>query len=383
MSINLNRKRVICLITSLPIGGAEKSLLRLIKNSMDEVDYLVVSLDSKRDIEEKFYEFGVDVHNLNISNLLSFIKAIFVFRNIVNTWKPSIIYSWMYHAIFFDIISSIFFYKIPHIWGIRHNNLDTNLNKFSTVFIAKFIRFFSLLPKKIVYCSLESLNFHISIGYSSKNSILIENGFDPDEFTPKDSLSSEAIVALKIKHFPVINTENIFIGCCGRYDPLKRFENFISVAIEILEKRSDVNFCLIGEELPTRKDELLLNVPLQKRQNFYFIGATQEINEVYPCLDILVQTSFSESFPNVIPEAMLSGVAIVATNVGQTSVILGDSGILVEPDDIQQTVKSVFILLDDHKYLNTLSKHGTNRIVKNFGIEDLVTKNLNMYEELI
>ena len=66
MLINLNRKRVICLITSLPIGGAEKSLLRLIKNSMDEVDYLVVSLDSKRDIEEKFYEFGVDVHNLNI-----------------------------------------------------------------------------------------------------------------------------------------------------------------------------------------------------------------------------------------------------------------------------------------------------------------------------
>ena len=80
---------------------------------------------------------------------------------------------------------------------------------------------------------------------------------------------------------------------------------------------------------------------------------------------------------------MLSGVAIVATNVGQTSVILGDSGILVEPDDIQQTVKSVFSLLDDHEYLTTLSKYGTNRIVKNFGIGDLVTKNLNMYEELI
>ena len=383
MSINLNRKRIICLITSLPIGGAEKSLLRLIKNTIDEVDYLVVSLDSKKDIEEKFYEFGVDVHNLNISNLSSFIKAIFVFRNIVNSWKPSIIYSWMYHAIFFGIISSIFFNKIPNIWGIRHNNLDTNLNKLSTVFIAKFIRFFSLIPKKIVYCSLESLNFHISIGYSSKNSILIENGFDPDEFISKYSLSSEAIAFLKTKHFPAINTKNIFIGCCGRYDPLKRFENFIAVGIKILEKRSNINFCLIGEGLLTRKDELLLDVPLQKRKNFYFIGATQEINEVYPCLDILVQTSYSESFPNVIPEAMLSGVAIIATNVGQTSVILGDSGSLVDPDDIQQTVKSVFSLLDDPEYLNTLSKNGTNRIIKNFGIRDLANKNLKMYEEIL
>ena len=94
---------------------------------------------------------------------------------------------------------------------MRHNNLDTNLNKLSTVFIAKFIRFFSLIPKKIVYCSLESLNFHISIGYSSKNSILIENGFDPDEFISKYSLS-DYIAGTPSRHQSSAKPQSLFVS---------------------------------------------------------------------------------------------------------------------------------------------------------------------------
>jgi len=381
--VNDNKIRVLCLITSLPLGGAEKSLLRLVRNSQSEIEYLVISLDSRRDLEGDFEHLNVKVINLNIKGLLSGLRGIPTLWKAIRSWRPNIIYCWMYHAMFLGVVLKILNPKIPMIWCIRHNNLDINLNKATTVFIAKFLIYCSRLPHKIVYCSQESLNFHNKIGYQAKHSILIENGFDPTEFSNKGRFSLAELESQKQKFFPLVNSSAILVGCCGRYDKLKRFENFVSTAQLIMDQDSNnVHFCLIGEGLPEKKGELLKNVFPAQKDYFHFIGATKNINEVFPCLDILVQTSFSESFPNVVAEAMLSGVAVVATDVGQTSKIIGSDGILVPPDNIAENCLAISRLILDREYLSRLQKGGVIRITKNFGIQSLVFKNIRMFRAL-
>lgn len=379
-----SRIRCLCVITSLPLGGAEKSLLRLVRSSSKEIDYLVVSLDSQRDLEGEFESANIKVINLNIGSIFTAVSGIISLVKVVKSWHPDVIYYWMYHAMLFSLAVKILCPKAPVIWGVRHNNLDLKLNKLGTVFIAKFLVFFSSIPKKIIYCSDESMRFHSKVGYKNNRAQLIENGFDSKEFLHKDDFCGADIARLKEKYFPLANSDSILIGCCGRYDPLKRFENFIAAAqILIQQELKNVVFCLIGEGLPERQQQLLENLPAEQKNFFQFVGATKDIKEVFPCLDILIQTSFSESFPNVIPEAMLCGAAVIATDVGQTSEIVGSDGILIPPDDIVSTARAANNLLSDPAKLKHLQKVGAIRIRKNFGIDKVVTENIRIFRDIV
>ena len=65
----------------------------------------------------------------------------------------------------------------------------------------------------------------------------------------------------------------------------------------------------------------------------HFIGWRSDIRDLYQQSDIYISTSYSESFPDAVREAMLFGKPVVVTNVGGTSelVKVGVSGFLFEP----------------------------------------------------
>ena len=69
-------------------------------------------------------------------------------------------------------------------WNIRHSELNFTISKKTTIFISIFCGLFSrIIPKKIIYCSKRSIEFHQSKHlYCKKKAALIYNGYDNNNY---------------------------------------------------------------------------------------------------------------------------------------------------------------------------------------------------------
>lgn len=90
---------------------------------------------------------------------------------------------------------------------------------------------------------------------------------------------------------------------------------------------------------------------------------------IYNALDLLVSSSsYGEGFANVLGEGMACGVPCVATDVGDSGLVIGDTGQLVPPKD-PSALKAAMRQVLDAKPRASEIRH---RIVEHFTLENLV-----------
>ena len=79
---------------------------------------------------------------------------------------------------------------------------------------------------------------------------------------------------------------------------------------------------MVGHEI-----QLLLNLEVEfgLKDELIFLGSQSDVKPILSSLDLhVLSSSHGEGFPNVLAEAMLCGVPCIATNVGDSSKIIGD-----------------------------------------------------------
>src|SRR3546814_5917570 len=73
---------------------------------------------------------------------------------------------------------------------------------------------------------------------------------------------------------------------------------------------------------------------LPNRPNVKRLGLREDMPRLYAAADALVLASaFGEGFPNVVAEGMACGLIPIVTDIGDASLIVGDTGIIVPPLD--------------------------------------------------
>jgi len=135
----------------------------------------------------------------------------------------------------------------------------------------------------------------------------------------------------------------------ARIDPNKDIETLLRAMAIVHSHLPDVRLEVWGsvaiEEY--HQEMLALRAEIGLEDVVSFEGHSQNPADIYRGADLLVQSSVSEAFPYAVIEGMMSGLPIVATDVGGTAEAIGDSGLTVPARDPARLAVAMIILLQD------------------------------------
>jgi glycosyltransferase involved in cell wall biosynthesis len=335
-------KSICIIITGLSTGGAEMMLLKLMQRiDRRRFQPTVISLTSLGEIGPRIQALGIPVHALSMtpsaSNIFKFMRLVGLLRQL----GPDVVHTWMYHADLLGGLAARFAGIKTVTWGIRQSNLSPDQSKRSTLLVMKVCaRVSGWLPRRILSCSERARIIHVAAGYRADKMVLIPNGFDLSRFQP-DAAARDAVRAEL-----GLEPDTPIVGMVARHDPQKNHPGFIEAAAKVHAALPLVHFVLAGTGIDwnnKRLMEFIEKANLSKQ--VHLLGRRDDVPHLMASFDVLASSSFGEAFPNVLGEAMASGVPCVVTDVGDSAEIVGDTGRVVASGDMDGLARHLVELL--------------------------------------
>lgn len=370
---------VVHIIIGLNVGGAELMLRRLCESLTTQEDkHVVVSLTKIGKVGELLQSKGIEVVALNLSSVLTAPIVFFRLMRLVKLYKPDIVQTWMYHA---DFIGGLAAYCVGVkniIWGVRTTDVKAGGNK-RTAFIRSVCARLSFFIPRFVVCAADaSRRAHIEAGYDARRMVVIANGFD------LSVLSATEEERMFVRSANGISNREILIGSVGRFNVVKDHHNFIKAAGFVASRFKHVKFLLVGRDLTEDNDVLIrLIAETGFSERFVLLGERTDVPACLKAMDIFCLHSVTEGFPNVLGEAMSMGLPCVTTDVGDASLLIGNTGYVVPPKNAnrlsEELIKLVEIGQEKREEMGAASKQ---RIVDEFTMDVTKLKFKHVYDQL-
>jgi len=360
-----NKIKIVYIINSLALGGAEKLLLnicRFIDKEKFEVFVCTVNgggplldefekLDITLKIFQKKSKLGLNV----IGQIYRFLKEI----------KPQIVHTHLFAGDTWGRIAAIFA-KIPIIIVTEHNlNLDEG-------FIKKLIKLIlSWFTDKIIAVSGGVRDYSIKIEKIKADKLeVIYNGIDLTKFA--------------FRGYKPIDLANVKAVVVARLEKQKGHQYLIEALPLILKKYPNFVLNILGTgsllaDLKSQAGSLgLLNKVVFWEQQL-------EVEKILPQMDLFILPSVWEGLGIAILEAQAVGVPVLASNVGGIKEIVTDkkTGLLFEPKDPQGIFEAVDNLILNPNLQKEIVDNAYNQVIKKFSLDQMIKAYTDLYLNLI
>lgn len=322
--------KIMFLTRDLDIGGAQRQLIQL-ASGLHCVGWnvKVVSFYHGGRLESRLRDAGVEIYCLEKAgrwDALAFMRRLV---NLVRRDQPDIIHGYLDTP---NIVLALLRPWLAHarvVWGIRASNMDSARYDWVAAIESGLAALFSRMPDLIICNSEAGRAYHEARGYPVSKMVVIPNGVDTQRFRPDD----KARRAVRAEW--AVDPHETLIGLVARLDAMKDHSTFLRAAAQTVRAHPNARFVCVGDGSPSYRDELIREASaLGLERRVIWAGARDDIHQVYNALDLAVSSSsFGEGFPNMIGEAMATGIACVVTDVGDSAAIVGALGWVCPPND--------------------------------------------------
>lgn len=351
--------KILYVITGLGCGGAERVVIDL-ADKMFELGHQVkiVFLTGKAILEPKHDD--IDIIPLHLNSWIDLIPASKKYRDIVDVYRPDVIHSHMVHANLFCRLNRIV-QKINYLICTAHNSNEGGVLR-SIAY-----RLTHRLGDVMTNVSNDAVNAFLAKRIASPNEIqCIYNGIDLEKFN-------------KLTY--TRNSQSIQCISIGRLEEQKDYPNLLN-AIALLKNKIDkkIHFNIIGDGILRKKIESLI-AELNISDMVTLLGRRSDIPELLNQADFFILASKYEGFGLVVAEAMASKVFVISTDCGGPSEILGNTGLLVPPEDSLALSNAILAALSKSpEEIDLNNKQARERVEKLFSLEKITEQWLSLYQ---
>jgi glycosyltransferase involved in cell wall biosynthesis len=354
------RLRVVFLLPTLDIGGAERVALRTAAGlDPDRFDARILALvrGSGR-LSDEARESHVAVESL--ADLKSPLLAWSLFRWL-RRHPTDVVLSYMFHA---NLAARL----VGRLAGVGAIICSERVVGWETSLRIAVNRLTLPLADAVTTNSAAGVEFWSRrLGVAPWEVRLIHNGVDTARFAPVARHRGDAVV----------------IGSLARLHPANGHETLLLA----LRRMESLNLpawrCVVGGDggEATRLRSLCRTASLDHRVTF--AGHVTDSVTFLRGLDLFVQPSLVAGMPNAVLEAMATALPVVATAVGGTPEVVdaGNTGLLVDAGDADALCTTLASLVRDPLTRARMGQAGRERIEALYGLDRMVGKVASLIEE--
>ena len=371
--------RVWHLISSLDVGGAEVSLLRLLSRmNGGRFENRVVSLIPAGLVGERIQDLGIRVDSLEMRRGRPSASVLLRLVRMLRHERPDVLQTWLYHADLLGLLAASLAARPPVVWNIRSWKRTSSRHRRLSRLVIWLCARLSGWPRAVVVNSEAGKSFHATIGYHPRQWVVIPNGVDVEKFRP--DAASRASVCSELNLPP----DALIVTMVARFHPVKDHRTFLQAAGILSRENADARFLLAGEEI-TEGTGVLARLVQQEglAGRVRLLGRRDDVPRLWAASDFAVLSSVSEGFPNVVAEAMACAVPCVVTDVGDARRIVGEAGLVVppgSPDALAAAMREMSAR--GATQLLELGGLARERVSREYGLSRMVSAYEALYEQL-
>ena len=347
------------------VGGAEMMLARLIQCTEQQYEHVIIALMKTSEVYQSTLD-RCQAHYALGWNGINTLGTVSKLRALLKKLQPATVQCWMYHANVLTSLSVLGLANKPKVfWGIHHSLASPKEESIATKLSLAISKMLSAKPTGIIYCAHSSLHQHQQYGLNNSNAQVIANGVSLNKFQPNPAL-----------HDPIV------IGFAGRYHTAKGYPYLFETIAKL--KDQPIIFKISGQGANLDNPEIkgyFEQYQLDENQ-VQLLDQISDMPAFYQSIDAFLMTSITEGFPNVLVEAMASGLPCISTDVGDAKYIVQELGWIVPPRDSDALANAIL------KYINLsadekqqLKQAARQRVKKNFSIENVSQQYVNTWSQ--
>lgn len=368
-----DRIRLALVITELEPGGAERCLTNLAvgldRNRFAPVVYSLAPRPSaeRGQLVEQLEAAGVPVRFIGVKSKLQFFAARRNLARLLAEQSPQIVQSFLYHA---NVVATLAAKRagvarvVTNIRVADPSRLRQRVERFVTRRVSK------------VVCVSESVARYAreQLSMNENRLAVIPNGIIVAHYPAGQSAD--------LRQFRIAPERKVLV-CIGRLDRQKGIDWLLGFAPLLLKELPGHDLLLVGDG-PQRAELESLSQSLSVAQRVHFAGWQPNVPEILRACELLVLPSRWEGMPNVLLEAMCSGLPVVATQVEGVTEVLGPPAVeqSVTANDASEFLIRILAIARDANLAKNLGAQNRERVERHYSLAAMIGAYERLYESL-